>query len=87
MSSDQESSNRGPGGLFDRLSLTERKWTLAALRNETVGGVLMLTAAAVALILANSQFGDWYAELSETTFGPAALKSISAFQSGRPTAY
>ena len=64
MSSDQESGNRGPVGLFDRLSLTERKWTLAALRNETVGGVLMLTAAAVALILANSQFGDWYAELS-----------------------
>ncbi|MAT61542.1 MAG: Na+/H+ antiporter NhaA [Micrococcales bacterium] len=74
MSADQEPKNGSNGGLFDRLSLSERKWTLEALRNETVGGVLMLTAAAVALVLANSQFGDWYAELSQVTFGPEALK-------------
>jgi len=44
---DQAQTNNS-GGLFGRLSLSERNWTLEALRDETVGGVLMLAAAAAA---------------------------------------
>lgn len=66
-------SDNGNSGLFGRLSLSERTWTLEALRNETVGGILMLTAAAAALIIANSGLAEWYQELSETVIGPEAL--------------
>jgi NhaA family Na+:H+ antiporter len=69
---DQAQTNNS-GGLFGRLSLSERNWTLEALRDETVGGVLMLAAAAAALILANSPWGDLYAEISDTVVGPEAL--------------
>ena len=60
--------------LFGRPTLTERLWLLRALREETVGGVLLLVAAVVAMVLANSAWGDWYAELTATVVGPAALK-------------
>ncbi|MCH9718691.1 MAG: Na+/H+ antiporter NhaA [Actinomycetia bacterium] len=66
-------SGNGNGGLFGRLSLSERTWTLEALRNETVGGILMLTAAAAALIVANSGLAEWYQKISETVIGPEAL--------------
>ena len=69
----EQDSDDGNGGLFSRLSLSERTWTLEALRNETVGGILMLTAAAAALIIANSGLSEWYLELSETEIGPEAL--------------
>lgn len=73
MAEDKAESGNGGNGLFGRLSLSERTWTLAALRDETVGGILMLVAAAAALIMANSPLGDFYQELSETTIGPEAL--------------
>lgn len=56
--------------LFDRPTLAERIWLLSVLRSETVGGVLLLIAAAVALIWANSPFGDSYAALSDFQVGP-----------------
>lgn len=59
--------------LFDRPTLAERIWLLSVLRSETVGGVLLLIAAAVALIWANSPFGDSYAALSDFQVGPEAL--------------
>ncbi|MBN9792931.1 Na+/H+ antiporter NhaA [Pseudonocardia sp. TMWB2A] len=43
------------------------------LRTETVGGVLLVVAAAVALLFANSPWRDAYTALSELTVGPAAL--------------
>lgn len=44
-----------------------------SLRNETVGGILLLIAALAALTWANSPWSDTYHELRDTTFGPAAL--------------
>lgn len=40
---------------------------------ETTGGLLLLGAAAIALLWANSPWRESYAALSELTFGPAAL--------------
>lgn len=60
-------------GVFSRPSLSERVWVLRVLREETVGGVLLLVAAVAALIIANGPAGDWYAQLSATVVGPAAL--------------
>lgn len=59
--------------MFGRPTLTERVWLLRVLREETVGGVLLLIAAGLALFLANSRWGDWYQEVSDTVIGPAAL--------------
>jgi NhaA family Na+:H+ antiporter len=43
------------------------------LRTETVGGVLLVAAAAVALIWANSPWSDTYSTLSNLRVGPPAL--------------
>jgi NhaA family Na+:H+ antiporter len=43
------------------------------LRTETVGGVVLLVAAAVALAWANSPWSDAYHAVRETVVGPAAL--------------
>lgn len=54
-------------------SLRDRTWTLQALRGETVGGVLLLAAAIIAVAWANSPWGDSYASLISTQVGPEAL--------------
>ncbi len=46
-----------------------RRW----LSRETTGGALLLIAAAIALVWANSPWWPAYAELGETVVGPAAL--------------
>jgi len=46
---------------------------LEITRDETFGGILLLIAAAVALIWANSQWGDAYFALANTVVGPEAL--------------
>ncbi|MGA1225483.1 MAG: Na+/H+ antiporter NhaA [Phycisphaerales bacterium] len=46
-----------------RPSLRERGWILSYLRDETVGGVLLIVAAAIALIWVNSPWGDGYVSL------------------------
>jgi NhaA family Na+:H+ antiporter len=43
------------------------------LRTETVGGVLLVVAAAVGLLWANSPWGDAYTWLSDLRLGPPAL--------------
>jgi NhaA family Na+:H+ antiporter len=59
--------------LFDRPPLSERIWLLRALRGETIGGVLLLVAAVIAIVWANSPWGDSYFALGAITVGPAAL--------------
>ena len=59
--------------IFDRPPLGERVWLLRALRGETIGGVLLLIAAVIAIAWANSPWGDAYFELGAITVGPAAL--------------
>ena len=59
--------------IFDRPPLGERVWLLRALRGETIGGVLLLIAAVIAIAWANSPWGDAYFELGAITVGPEAL--------------
>jgi NhaA family Na+:H+ antiporter len=56
-----------------RLALPQRSWVLDQLRSETVGGVLLLAAAGIALVWANSPWGDAYANLVDFQIGPAAI--------------
>jgi Na+:H+ antiporter, NhaA family len=59
--------------LFSRLSLPERRRVLDVLRAETVGGVLLLVGAAVAVLWASSPWGDTYRAMRDVAFGPHAL--------------
>ncbi|MFI9611416.1 Na+/H+ antiporter NhaA [Streptomyces sp. NPDC052023] len=60
--------------VFARLSLPERNFVADALRTETVGGVLLLVAAVIALIWANLPvLGNSYETVSDFHIGPAAL--------------
>ena len=58
---------------LQRPSLPERGWLAEQLRDETVGGILLLVAAAVALVWANSPWGDSYAALVDAQVGPVSL--------------
>jgi Na+:H+ antiporter, NhaA family len=59
--------------VFDRLPLAERSRLLAALRQETVGGALLLGAAVLALVWANSPWREAYHSLASAEVGPEAL--------------
>ena len=58
---------------LDRPTLGERGWLQKQLRDETVGGVLLLIAAAIALVWANSPWGGSYAALVDAQVGPVSL--------------
>ncbi|MSW81826.1 MAG: hypothetical protein F2840_11830, partial [Actinobacteria bacterium] len=58
---------------FGRLSRRERGWVVEQLRDETVGGGLLLIAAMLALVWANSPWADSYAALVALPVGPASL--------------
>jgi NhaA family Na+:H+ antiporter len=62
-----------PPRLFGRGSWTEASRIAAVLRSETVGGALLLVAAALALGWANSPWAEAYATLRDTRVGPASL--------------
>ena len=59
--------------LFGRLPLGERTFLADALRQETVGGALLLGAALAGLIVANSGWSDAYESLKDHVVGPPAL--------------
>lgn len=63
-------STRSPR-LFGRGSWPEATRIADILRQETIGGALLIGAAAIALVAANA--GDAYAELRDTVVGPEAL--------------
>ncbi|MGI8722280.1 MAG: Na+/H+ antiporter NhaA [Geodermatophilaceae bacterium] len=65
----------GPGTskLFTAGSWLESSRLTGILRKETVGGALLLVAALVALVWANSPWADAYAALRDTRIGPASL--------------
>jgi Na+:H+ antiporter, NhaA family len=58
--------------MFGRGSWAEARRVAEVLRMETVGGILLLVAAVIALIWANTPWSDLYHELSEWKVGPAA---------------
>ncbi|HEY4602921.1 MAG TPA: Na+/H+ antiporter NhaA, partial [Blastococcus sp.] len=59
--------------LLARGSYRETVRIAAVLRKETVGGALLLAAAALAMIWANSPWSTAYETLRDTRVGPAAL--------------
>ena len=59
--------------LLSRPSLSQRGWLREQLRDETVGGILLLAAAAIALIWANSPWGASYEALVDLQVGPISL--------------
>jgi NhaA family Na+:H+ antiporter len=62
-----------PTRLFGRGSWTEARRVTEVLRRETVGGALLLAAAAIALVWANSPWADSYEALRDARVGPASL--------------
>jgi NhaA family Na+:H+ antiporter len=59
--------------LFGRGSWTEARRIAGILRKETIGGALLLGAAALALFLANSPWSGTYEAIRAYTIGPASL--------------
>ncbi len=59
--------------LLGQLSLPQRLWMSRALRDETVGGAVLLVAAAVAVVWANSPWAGAYESLIDIRVGPQAL--------------
>jgi Na+:H+ antiporter, NhaA family len=59
--------------LLARGTWPEARYVETALRTETVGGVLLLGAAVIALIWANTPWQDAYAALRDLVVGPHAL--------------
>jgi NhaA family Na+:H+ antiporter len=59
--------------LFDRGSWPETRRIAGILRKETVGGVLLIVGAVLALAWANSPWSAAYETLRDTRVGPAAL--------------
>jgi NhaA family Na+:H+ antiporter len=60
-------------GFLGRGSWAETSRVTELLRRETVGGALLLVAAVVALVWANSGWASGYTRLRDLTVGPAAL--------------
>lgn len=63
-----------PNEFLGRPALSNLAWLRERLRDETFGGMLLLLAAAIALVWANSAWGDNYTALVDLEVGPAALK-------------
>ncbi|MEO7236273.1 MAG: Na+/H+ antiporter NhaA [Lapillicoccus sp.] len=59
--------------LLSRGSWPETRYVAEQLRTETVGGALLLAAAVVALVWANTPWRDAYAGLRDLVVGPAVL--------------
>ena len=59
--------------ILSRPSLFQRQWLRTQLRDETVGGILLLAMAIIALVWANSSWGDTYADLVGFQVGPESL--------------
>jgi NhaA family Na+:H+ antiporter len=64
---------RTPTRLFRRGSWAEDSRIAELLRQETVGGALLLVGAVVAMVWANSPISDLYTDLREVAVGPEAL--------------
>ncbi len=62
-----------PNRVFSRGSFAEATRIAQILRQETVGGALLLVATLVAMVWINSPAGDSYTGLRDFTVGPASL--------------
>ena len=68
-----DSPTPAPRRLFTRSSWPEARYVASALRTETVGGALLLGAAVVALVWANSPWDTAYQLVRDVRVGPEAL--------------
>ena len=59
--------------LWVKIAGEQRGWLSETLRNETVGGALLLVAALTALVIANGPLQDWFFALRNTKIGPEVL--------------
>lgn len=59
--------------LWVKIAGDQRGWLAETLRNETVGGALLLVAALAALMIANGPLQGWFFDLSSTKIGPEFL--------------
>ena len=59
--------------LFGRGSLLETRRIAEILRKETIGGALLLAAAVIALVWANSPWSSAYETIRDAKIGPASL--------------
>ena len=59
--------------IFGRLPVGESRFLADALRQETVGGALLLGAAIAGILIANSILADSYDDLKNFVIGPEAL--------------
>ena len=64
---------RARRAVLDALPTTEQRFIAEALREETVGGALLLVATAVAVAWASSPWSSAYQDLREVVVGPSAL--------------
>ncbi|GAA6527568.1 Na+/H+ antiporter NhaA [Intrasporangium sp. DVR] len=64
---------RPTGRILARGSWRESRYVADILRQETVGGTLLLIAAVAAIVWANSPWRDAYSTLRDTTVGPHSL--------------
>ena len=62
-----------PGVIFTRIPRANRRWVEEQLREETIGGALLLIAAALAMIWANSPWSAQYEAFVSTVIGIPAL--------------
>jgi len=59
--------------ILGRGTWRDARYVAEVLRQETVGGAILLSAAVAALIWANSPWREAYASLRDTVVGPSAL--------------
>lgn len=59
--------------LFARGTFGESSRIAAILRAETTGGILLIIAAAIAIVWANTPWGDAYSDLRDYTIGPSSI--------------
>lgn len=64
---------RPPRRLLSRGSWRETRYVAELLRQETVGGALLLVAALAAIVWANTPWRETYASIRDTTIGPHSL--------------
>ncbi len=62
-----------PSRLFSRGSWRETSRIADVLRQETVGGILLIIGALIALVWANTAWADSYEALRDTRIGPSSL--------------
>lgn len=59
--------------VLNAVPLSEQRWISRVLKNETIGGLLLIGAAFLALIWANSNWADSYQSLTSYQIGPESL--------------